>query len=156
MINISNLTNRKNNQNYIFADLHLDLMSTLTSNSKKSSILVSGNDIVIDVDQQAILNSIVNLLTQSRYLNPDINTNLKKLIGQPITSMNAQSIGESINRIINLYELRVTINQILVAPDPDNNLYTILLYLILPNFSNKNIILNLAVDNQGNFSFINK
>lgn len=156
MIKISNLSNKKNNRKYSFADIHFDLQEKQVSNNRQNNDIVSGNDILADYDEKAVINSLVNILLQRRYLNPLFNINLKQYIGKPASDMIALSLGQDIERGIALFEPRIKTKKILVAPDLDKNTYRIFLLIAMPNFSNQNISLEGLFDNLGNLSFINK
>lgn len=155
MITISNLSNKKDTNTFMFSDLLLDFQTTKKSTNKQNNDVVSGNDLVIATDEGAIFNSIRNLLIQKRYLRPDIKSDLYRYIGLPVSEMGGNAIGEEIERTLTRYEPRVKIKQILVVANSKNNSYTIFMFLILPNFKNKQVSLTGVFDNNGNFDFIN-
>jgi phage baseplate assembly protein W len=152
-INIKNLSNKTNGKTYSFSDLHLDLKEKQVSSNNKNSDIVSGNDILMDVDEQAIINSITNIMLQKRYLNGNFNVGLKKYIGKPITDMSGMALGGDIERAIKLFEPRVKIEKITIFPNVDKNYYRIHLSVIMANFSQKPIILNGTFESGGNLKF---
>lgn len=156
MIKIGNLTNKKGDNKYIFSDLHLDLQTTKTSSSWTNDNVVEKNDIVADLDLAAIKNSLRNILTQTRYLVPKFGINLKKYIGQPISEIRAQVIGDEIDRGIKIWEPRIDLKQIYVIANVDEYLYNIVIIISLPNFSNKEYVLGGILGNKGDFQFINQ
>lgn len=156
MIKISNLTNRKGKNNYIFSDLHLDFTpNQVTKNSVNNDIVV-GNDIASDVDQKAIMNSIRNIISQRRYLDSAFGVNIRKYIGEPVSDLIGMAIGDAIDKGITLYEPRVSLTKLLVAPDYDKNTYHIFIFLTTPNFPNNDISLIGILDKTGEFNYINK
>ena len=156
MIIISNLSNKKNGNSYSFSDVDLSFNQIKVSNNQKNANVVPGNDVVISVDEQAILNSINNILTQKRYTDPKFNLNLPGFIGQPMTTGNANTLGNAIQKAISLYEPRVTIQNIFVAPDYDNDYYAVAIILLMPNFNNKQLVINSSFTNNGNFTIYYK
>lgn len=135
---------------YIYKDLHLDLQMTY-SKSGQANKLSEITDAAVDYDISAISNSIFNLFTTipgQKILNPDYGLNLVQFLFVGVTSANAQLIGETIQRGINTYEARVTINQIGIQMDPEHNQYTITLALFIPQF-NKSVTLKGILNNSG-------
>lgn len=153
-ITISNLTNKKGTNAYSFSDLHLDLKTSQVSTNIRSANIVAGNDILSDVDEQAVRNSLVNILTQSRYLTPLFNVNLRKYIGRTPNDMVAMNIAQDIDKGINLFEPRVRVDKILVAPDINTNSYIVAIVLFFFNF-NTTIMFNGTLSNAGEFDLLN-
>lgn len=151
-ITLSNLNNKKGNNNFQFSDLHLDLQASKSSINNRNADVVTGNDIIIDIDDAAIKNSLRNIFSQKRYLNPNFGINLRKHIGKSLTEMGALSLGEEIKRGIYLFEPRILVNHIYIAPDFDLPGYRGILDLSLPNFGTRAIV-NLSLNNIGDVSF---
>lgn len=153
MINISNLTSNKNNKPFLFSDLNLNFEEKKVSRNQRNSDIVSGNDLVVDYDVEAIKNSIRNCLFQKRYL-VNLNVNLYSYIGKPINETNALLLGEDIQTALSNYEPRIKVNKIYVGLNIDQSAYYISMLVK---------ILNLGVDERidsifqkdGNFNFIN-
>jgi phage baseplate assembly protein W len=124
----------KVDKKYIFKDLALDLRLAYTQN-KQAHKLSEIKDAVADYDMSAIRNSIFNLFTTipgQKLLNPVYGLNLVQFLFMPITPNNAQTMGEHIQSGITNYEPRVTIQQIGIQQQPDQNQYTITLSLFVP------------------------
>ena len=153
-ITISNLTNKKGNNSYTFSDLHMDLEETKSSANNRNSNVVNGSDILADVDEQVIRNQIRNLFTQTRYLNPLFDINIRKYIGQPLSEMGARSLGQAVDKGISLFIPTVRVTKILVAPNYDNFSYEMALFLDLPNFGSS-AILKGNLNSNGSFDFVN-
>jgi len=156
VITISNLSNKSTNRPYVFADLHMDLQTTQKTGNLRTDDNPAGNDIVIDTDEGAIYNSIRNIFLQRRYLTPGFTPFLSKYIGTPVSDMGASRINEEVDKMINLYEPRVKVRNILVGADTVHNTYNIVIRLTLLNFKQKDLTLAAIYDNNGNFSLINK
>lgn len=154
-ITISNLSGKKNGNNYTFADLHLDLQAKQVSNNKQNNKIYSGNDIVIDTDEKAIENSVINLLFQRRYLNPTANLQLRKYLGQPATMGLARDMGNTINETLEQLEPRIQIQKVLVSPNVDTFSYQIAIIYNLVNFPNRANVVRGVLNNNGVFSSIN-
>lgn len=153
-ITISNLTNKKGGNSYTFADLHLDLEEAKASLNNRNSGVVNGGDIIADTDEQTIKNQIRNLFGQQRYTNPLFGINVRKFIGQPLTELGARSLGQLIDKQLNLFVPTVKVNQIVVAPNYDTKAYEVLLILNLPNFGTS-VMLRGSLNSNGSFDFIN-
>jgi len=136
--------------NYIYKDLHLDLNMAFTKN-KQANKLSEIVDAQADYDMAAISNSILNLFTTipgQKILTPNYGLNLAQFLFTAVTPLNAQLIGETIQSGINTWEPRVTIQQIGIEQDPDQNQYTITLALFCPVL-NKSINLVGILNNSG-------
>jgi phage baseplate assembly protein W len=153
MLTISNLTSVKKATGHVFTDLNLDFQEKEVSGNRRNSDVVSGNDLVVDYDIEAIKNSIRNILFQKRYLS-NMNINLKKYIGQTISEMRALSMGEEIEKAIYLYEPRIKVEKIYVGVNIDQSTYYISMVVRILNF-NSVISLNASFDKTGIFHFIN-
>jgi phage baseplate assembly protein W len=114
MINITNLTSKKSGREYVFSDLNMEFEEKQVSGNRRNTDIAPGIDLVIDYDKDSVRNSIRNLLYQKRYLT-DFNINLKSYIGSGISKEKADSLGETIERGIALYEPRVKTEKILVG-----------------------------------------
>jgi len=112
-----------------YSDLHLDFANPVK------------RDITADYDETAIRNSLVNLfntLPGQNLLNPLYGLNLLKYVFEPASDINAQRIGESILKGISTYEPRVSVTNINVVVNIDEQLYTVTLSIAIPQL-NKNI-----------------
>lgn len=153
MINISNLTSNKSGKSYIFSDLNLQFKEKQASNNSRNNDIVSGNDLVVDYDAEAIKNSIRNLLFQKRYLT-NFNVNLLSYIGQPISEMRGISLGEEIEVALKKYENRIKVEKIYVGADTDRSVYYISMIVKILNLDITER-LDAVFDKNGTFHFIN-
>jgi phage baseplate assembly protein W len=155
MITISNLSNKKSGNAYSYSDIHLDLIPQQHSRNKQNNKIVTGNDIVIDTDKQAIQNSVVNLLTQTRYLTPLVNLNLKGFIGQPITTGTSKALGDKVKNGLVLLEPRIKVQKIFVGPNVDGNAYQIAIVYTLNNFPKEVTVINGILNNNNGVFTLN-
>ena len=119
-------------QNRQFVDLDL--------NFKRNPIT---NDVVSKKGQNAIKQSIKNLvLTRigEKLFNPIVGSYVYNLLFDNIVPETTIALQTSIEDVINTYEPRAIVNQVIVDPDPNNNGYLITLIisiLFISDFSSK-------------------
>lgn len=154
MINISNLSSKNSGRNYVFADLNLQFLQRQVSGNRRNNDISTGIDLVIDYDRQAVENSIYNILFQKRYLT-EMDVNLKKYIGEPISEFRAVAIGETIERALFLYEPRITLEKLYIVPNVEQSSYYISMIVKFVNFNNSSVNLNASLTQNGTFTFIN-
>lgn len=89
------------------------------------------DDLVTVKDNAAITQSITALLLTNkgeRLFQPDLGSDLRSLLFQPLDYGAAAIIKGKINDCINRYEPRVAVNDVLCYPDVDNDGYSVELY----------------------------
>jgi uncharacterized protein len=102
--------------NYVYSDFEMDLTKA------------SDGDITRDLDVEAIQNSIKNIMETrkgSRRMLPEFGVNIYELLFEPMDDITARAIGESMLYSIEMWEPRISITNLNVFPDEDNNLYDI-------------------------------
>ena len=112
-------------QNRQFVDLDL--------NFKRNPIT---NDVVSKKGQNAIKQSIKNLvLTRigEKLFNPIVGSYVYNLLFDNILRETTIALQTSIEDVINTYEPRAIVNQVIVDPDPNNNGYLITLIISFVN-----------------------
>ena len=112
-------------QNRQFVDLDL--------NFKRNPIT---NDVVSKKGQNAIKQSIKNLvLTRigEKLFNPIVGSYVYNLLFDNIVPETTIALQTSIEEVINTYEPRAIVNQVIVDPDPNNNGYLITLIISFVN-----------------------
>ena len=112
-------------QNRQFVDLDL--------NFKRNPIT---NDVVSKKGQNAIKQSIKNLvLTRivEKLFNPLVGSYVYNLLFDNIVPETTIALQTSIEDVINTYEPRAIVNQVIVDPDPNNNGYLITLIISFVN-----------------------
>lgn len=91
---------------------------------------VSG-DVARITDFEAIRRSIKNLLLTDKYerlLDPRIGANIRRTLFEPMDGATATVIQNYIRETIVNYEPRARLEDVIVVPDYDNNLYTVTIY----------------------------
>ena len=93
-------------------------------------------DVVKKLNDNAIAGSIRNLLLTSHYerlFNPELGSNLKKMLFEPIDNITTSIIQGMILQTIQNYEPRVTIQDVIATPDYDNDRYDIKIVFFVNN-----------------------
>jgi hypothetical protein len=93
-------------------------------------------DILKKVDENAIAASIRNLLLTAHYerpFNPDLGSNLKKFLFEPIDAVTTSLIQDSIFQTITNYEPRVTIESVVAIPNYEDDQYDITITFFVKN-----------------------
>lgn len=129
-----NNTSISSNQEYLYKDITLDL------GQKKIFIpgynkTIPGVDLAASFDLKAIVNSLQNLfntLPGQRFLFPEYGLDLYQFLFEPITTTNAEFIGNIMLNSIQTFEPRVKVEKIRVLADPDNYQYEITIIISVP------------------------
>lgn len=93
-------------------------------------------DVSKKLNENAIAASIRNLLLTSHYerlFNPDIGSNLKKLLFEPIDNVTTSIIQDMIFETIRNYEPRVTIQEVIAAPNYEDQRYDVYITFFVNN-----------------------
>lgn len=93
-------------------------------------------DIIKKVDDNAIIASIKNLLSISKYekpFHPEIYSSLKAHLFEQVDSVTSSAIENEIRSTISSYEPRVEIIELMAVPDYDNQGYTVTLSFFIVN-----------------------
>ena len=96
------------------------------------------DDLVKKSDYSSVTQAIRNLLFMSHYekkFRPEIGTNIRKMLFEPMDSITAQSLQEDILNTIKNYEPRAIVEDLLVVPNYENNGYQVELTYSLLNLT---------------------
>ena len=96
---------------------------------------VSG-DIVKFINEHSVVRSIRNLLLTNKFdrlYQPNIGTDIHRMLFEPISSVTAQNISVFVQQTITNYEPRAKVLSIEVVPDEENHLYNVNLKVIVIN-----------------------
>jgi phage baseplate assembly protein W len=94
------------------------------------------NDVAMSYDDQAVIRSVRNLLSTNFYerpFNPNLGGNIDKLLFEPATNITANLIKEEIQTVLTNYEPRVSIDNIAVTANPDQNSFTVTITFYIGN-----------------------
>jgi phage baseplate assembly protein W len=120
---------------YLYKDLALDLNPAYSYNSQlnRKEFL---KDVQASYDVQAIKNSIVNAFLTApgdKILNPTYGIDLKRFLFEPIDDFTTEIIKDDIQTNLPLMEPRITIDNIFIYPDEEENQYDIELQINVPS-----------------------
>jgi len=113
--------------NKIYSDLDLTF----------NKVPVTG-DVAMKYDDQAVIKSVRNLLltnTYDRLFQPQIGSNVTKLLFENIDPLTASLLQNEITNTIKNFEPRVSIQSIVVQPNIEQNAYNVSLTFFIGNNS---------------------
>ena len=93
-------------------------------------------DINIYKNEYAVINSIKNLVLTNHYerpFQPEIGSNIRRLLFENVDSVTAAQIEREITEVIGNFEPRAEVSQVIVVPAPDENTYKITLEFFIIN-----------------------
>jgi phage baseplate assembly protein W len=138
---ITELNKFPKERDYTYKDIEVDLRIDYTKTNPLNNFKEQ-RDIVVDYDVAAIKNSIFNIFTTipgQKILNPTFGLNLLYYLFTGITAENARMLGDTILKGITRFEPRVTVDNINITTDYDNQQYTIDLFLSVPSLNIKGL-----------------
>jgi phage baseplate assembly protein W len=94
------------------------------------------NDIALSYDAQAVIRSIRNLILTNHYerlWNPDLGSNVNAILFELVSPASADSLKFEIKMLIENYEPRAIVKDVVVTPLPDKNAYSLYLSFFLEN-----------------------
>ena len=124
--------------NVVYSDLHLDL--TMNSSGNIQSKQFISNDIKVDINENALKNSIKNCIYTKKgekVLDPDFGMNLEVYLFEPLSESIGDSIGRKILSELSQQEPRINILRITVNVNYDNNSYGIMVFYEIPKINKK-------------------
>lgn len=96
-------------------------------------------DINKHVDEQAVINSLKNIILTNHYekpFNPDYGSNIRALLFENMDSITAITLEREILQTIQNFEPRVSVSKLTAIPDFDNNGYALKLEFFIINLTN--------------------
>lgn len=93
-------------------------------------------DVTKHTGEMAVINSMKNLVLTNFYerlFQPEVGSNLRKLLFENLDTVTAMAISREINQTIRNYEPRVRVQAITVKPDYDNNAYSVTIEFTIVN-----------------------
>ena len=93
-------------------------------------------DIVKKRDENAIAQSIKTLLLTSFYerpFNPNLGSNLKRLLFEPIDNVTTSLIQDTIFQTLKNYETRITLDEVVATPNFDRDQYDVSIRFFIRN-----------------------
>lgn len=142
--------NKTDYEKTYYGDLRLDLktdeIKERALNAKEST-----KDLQLIVNEESIITSLRNIFNTykgSRLLNPDVSFDIKQYLFEPITSTKAWFLGYDICNTLPMYEPRIKIANIEIAPNINEGSYTIKLSITIPSL-NKNVNISSLLSQDG-------
>jgi phage baseplate assembly protein W len=118
-------TNNSTRSNRIYSDLNLNFTKNPAT-----------KDVARLTDVEAVKRSVRNLILTNRFerpFHPEIGSSIRDLLFEPITPLHAVLLEDRIEEVIVNYEPRVTLNQIIVQDEIDNNRYAVTISFYVNN-----------------------
>jgi len=122
-----------------FKDLKTSDFSTDTKN----------RNIKVALDVEAVQNSINNmfLFTKGeRIIQPNYGNSLYEYLYEPVNELTAKKLGQAILSMFELWEPRVTIDNILIDPQPDDNTFYVEVSYTIPSLGNETLKFDTALN----------
>ena len=128
MPNYDASTNNKSKRaTRIYKDIDLDFgRNTVTNDINKLS------------DVEAVKRSVRNLINTNHYerpFHPEIGSDVRAMLFEPMTPLTALNLQRKVAEVLNNFEPRINLQQVLASPDLDRNSYAlkILFYVVGSN-----------------------
>ena len=86
------------------------------------------NDLVPRTDENAVVYAVRNLILTNHYerpFHPEIGSNIRKMLFEPLSEFTAKSIARLIEETIRNFEPRAQVQRVDAIPDFDQNAYTV-------------------------------
>jgi len=121
---VENTSNKSKRVSRIYKDLDLDFGRNVVT-----------NDVNRLTDAEAVKRSVRNLIQTNHFerpFHPEIGGNVRSLLFEPVTPLTALNLQRQVQEVLNNFEPRAKINQIIARPDIDGNRYhlRIMFYVI--------------------------
>ena len=110
-----NATNNSKRATRIYKDLDLDFGRNIVT-----------NDVNKLTDVEAVKRSVRNLINTNHFerpFHPELGGNVRALLFEPMTPLTALNLQRKIEEVLNNFEPRAKITQIMAEPDIDRNAY---------------------------------
>ena len=114
---VENISNKSKRASRIYKDLDLDFGRNSTT-----------NDVNKLTDVEAVKRSVRNLINTSHYerpFHPEIGSSVRALLFEPITPLTSLNLQRKVEEVLNNFEPRIKLVQILSRPDADLNRYAL-------------------------------
>ena len=118
-------TNNSTRSNRVYSDLNLNFTKNPAT-----------KDVARLTDIEAVKRSVRNLILTNRFerpFHPEIGSSIRDLLFETITPLNAVLLEDRIEEVIVNFEPRVTLNQIIVQDEIDNNRYSVTISFYVNN-----------------------
>jgi len=110
-------TNNSKRASRIYKDLDLDFGRNRVT-----------NDVNRLTDVEAVKRSVRNLINTNHYerpFHPEIGSDVRAMLFEPMTPLTALNLQRKVAEVLNNFEPRIDLQQVLANPDIDRNSYTL-------------------------------
>ncbi len=95
-------------------------------------------DVIVKKDVDAVKQSVKNLILTNHYerpFHPEIGSDVRAMLFEPMTPLTALNLQRKVAEVLNNFEPRINLQQVLASPDLDRNSYAlkILFYVVGSN-----------------------
>jgi phage baseplate assembly protein W len=150
-LKVDKLSEKSLKGDYLYKDLVLDLTQDVSYNNQ-----LNKNEKIKDVaalyDVESVKNSITTAFLTSpgdKILNPTYGVDLRRYIFEPVDDFTSDIIKDDIETKLPLMEPRVTIKNVQVIPDEDNNQYNISFQIDVPSLDIKGLSIKSQLNSTG-------
>ena len=150
-LEVDNLTKESLSKDYLYKDLALDLNPAYSYNNQLNKKEYQ-KDIQASYDIEAIKNSINNALLTSpgeKILNPTYGIDLRRYLFEPIDDFTSEIIYGDIETNLPIMEPRLTISNLEIFPNEDDNQYDITLEIDVPSLKIYGLTLKSKLNSSG-------
>jgi uncharacterized protein len=138
-------------QDHLYKDVKFDLGTAYSFNSQLNRKIFQ-NDVQALFDVEAIQNSISNAFLTTpgqKILNPRFGIDLRRFLFEPVDDFTAQIIQDDIETKLPLMESRITVENVTVEGDEDNQQYNISLQINVPSLDIKGLTIKNTLKSNG-------
>lgn len=138
-------------KNYLYKDLKLDMEFDVFY-SKQLNKKESLKDVAAIYDVEAVKNSVITAFLTSpgdKILNPEYGLDLRRYLFEPIDDFIIDIITDDIKKKLPLVEPRVTVENVWVDGDEDNNTISISLQINIPSLNVYGVSLKTELNSSG-------
>lgn len=138
-------------KDYLYKDVKFDLELAYSFNSQLNR-KVFQNDVQALFDVEAIQNSISNAFLTTpgqKILNPRFGIDLRRFLFEPVDDFTAQIIQDDIETKLPLMEPRITVENVIVVGDEDEQQYNISLQINVPSLDIKGLTIKNTLKSNG-------
>lgn len=100
-------------------------------------------------DIEAVKRSVRNLINTNFYerpFHPEIGSNVRKILFEPVTTITAEVLRRSVEDVINNFEPRVELINVISLAEPDNNRYELIIEFFVVNSPSGAATVNLFLE----------
>lgn len=150
-ISVDPVSNKALEGGYLYKDLKLDLETTYSYNNALNK-KVPLNDVAALFDLEAIKNSIATCFLTSpgqKILSPEYGIDLRRYLFDPVSPDTAFFIADDIQNNLPRFEPRITVRDVSVVPNYDEQQYTVTLTIDVPSLNIYGVTLKNYLNSNG-------